>query len=602
MLTIDLRSRAAEKPRAKTVKPFARIVTGAKEPRMTETYRGWQTKAVEIATELLNSKGEDDMSVAAGVGSGKTLFACGVSEVAMAIGRVEQVIVVTINRRCQRQWAKRMRTMGIMLKKLNGNAGLRDGLPPDCIGYITTYAGMGKFPDLHAAFCGAKKTIVIFDEVHHINDDEKSMWGKAARDAFSTAEFRLCLSGTFFSSNGSPIPFARMIPVGDANNLFEYDPHVNYSYGESVADDICRRVIFKPFDGQIEYKREDDEAFRVSTFADEIDPKDTGLRLWAACQTVSERGTLNNMLDEMLFKANRQLMDLRAAGHERAAGLIVCNEKSQARMVKKVMETISGHKVVLVLDDEPGSDDAINTFEHGFSPWMVAVRMVTEGVDIPRLRVGVYLSNVVQKLTFIQFIGRMVRHFKGDERTAGDPSGEGYVFFPGDERLKEIVRTIEDEVNEAILLRQAAGGEGGGGGEGGTGRYQAGNVSGDERENIIAGDLYSAEEIETADKMRVQWPNLAEEQILEMVKFVRAARPQPQRSQQQSSVFDDDEDHDTIRKECQRAAQRLAAIRGLEFNDVHTAANRAVGIGNIHTATIEQLKAKRAWLREQFNV
>ena len=173
------------------------------------------------------------------------------------------------------------------------------------------------------------------------------------------------------------------------------------------------------------------------------------------------------MLAEMLFRAHRQLMDLRAAGHERAGGLIVCSEKFQARLVHDLIQRISGHKAVLVLEDEPGSDHAIDSFAHGFMPWMVAVKMVTEGVDIPRLRVGVYLANVVQPLTFIQFLGRVVRHFKGDEVQRGDPAGEGYLFFPGDERLKEVAVAIEQEVQAAIDLREKNERERGGGGGGG---------------------------------------------------------------------------------------------------------------------------------------
>ena len=472
MLIIGLRSRVVERLRAITAKPFAQTVTGAKESEMSEPYRQWQSDAIEIATNILNN-GEIDMSVAAGVGSGKTYFACGVSEIAKALGRAEQIIVVTINRRCQRQWFKKMKQLKIPLKLVKGNSDLEEGLPADVEGYITTYASMGSFHDLHAAFCGSKKTFVIFDEVHHLNDDEATKWGKAAKIAFDRAEFRLCLSGTFFSSNGAPIPFARMQPRAGANDIFEYNPHKSYSYGELVAEGICRRVCFKPFDGPIQYKREDDEQYRQSTFADQIEPKDVGLRIWAACQTKAVDGHPNGMLEDMLFRANRQLMDLRAVGHERAGGLIVCAEKLQARQVRDLIQRISGHKAVLVLNDEPGSDHAIDSFVHGFTPWMVAIRMVTEGVDIPRLRIGIYLSNVTQKLTFIQFLGRMVRHFKGDVFNKGDPAGEGYLYFPGDERLKETAAVIEREVQEAIDLREKREREGGGGnGGGGTGRIR----------------------------------------------------------------------------------------------------------------------------------
>jgi superfamily II DNA or RNA helicase len=609
MPIIGSRLRAVERPSAATVKPFAQIVICVKEPKMTsvevrpsDPFRRWQADAIKVAAQLLNST-ETNMSVAAGVGSGKTYFACAVSEIAIAVGRGDRIIVVTINRRCKRQWHKRMKLQGISLLLVNaGNGQLKEGLPPDVRGYITTYASIGSFPDLHGAYCGAAKTFVIFDEIHHLNDDEDTKWGKAARTAFDSASFRLCLSGTFFSSNGAPIPFARMKPVDGSNDVFEYDPHVTYSYGESVADGICRRVIFKPFDGLIEYKRDTETEFRRATFNDNIDPKDVGLRLWAACQTKSIKGQPNTMLEDMLFKANRQLMDLRAAGHERAGGIVFCSETGQARSVRDLLQRISGHRVPLVINDEPGSEDAIDAFAKGFGPWLVAIKMVTEGVDIPRLRVGVYLTNVAQELTYNQAFGRIVRHFKGNNLMKGDPDGEAYLYFPGDQRLVEISAKVEDEVERAIALREKQTRDGGGGGGGGTGAYQAGRVDGEETDNLVAGEAFSAEEIETAERLRKEWPNLADEQILNMIKFVRAARPKPEARQ---SAFDfgdaeeDEEDHDSLRRDCQQAARKLAMMRDLEFNDVHTAANRAVGINNINTATIEQLKAKRAWLREQ---
>lgn len=40
---------------------------------------------------------------------------------------------------------------------------------------------------------------------------------------------------------------------------------------------------------------------------------------------------------------------------------------------------------------------------------LINPRMVSEGVDIPRLRVGIYATNITKELTFRQIIGRVVR-------------------------------------------------------------------------------------------------------------------------------------------------------------------------------------------------
>ena len=114
--------------------------------------------------------------------------------------------------------------------------------------------------------------------------------------------------------------------------------------------------------------------------------------------------------------------------------------------------------------------------------------------------------------------------------------------FPGDERLRDIATEIEQEVVSAIDLREKQIREPGSGGGANGGRYQAGEVHGVERDNVVAGEMYSADEIDVAERLRMQWPNLVDEQIIDMVKFVRAAKGQP--DVQPRSPFDLDEDED----------------------------------------------------------
>ena len=87
---------------------------------------------------------------------------------------------------------------------------------------------------------------------------------------------------------------------------------------------------------------------------------------------------------------------------------------------------------------------------HGRDPWIVAVNMVSEGVDIPRLRVGVYATAAKTPLIFRQIIGRFVRTIQG--RPAGEHS---WVYLPGDPvlrvhagevetELRHVLRTVED--------------------------------------------------------------------------------------------------------------------------------------------------------------
>jgi hypothetical protein len=65
--------------------------------------------------------------------------------------------------------------------------------------------------------------------------------------------------------------------------------------------------------------------------------------------------------------------------------------------------------------------------------------MVSEGVDIPRLRVGVFATTTSTELFFRQAVGRFVRW------QMGRPSQKAYVYIPDDPRL----RTHAFEIAEA---------------------------------------------------------------------------------------------------------------------------------------------------------
>jgi hypothetical protein len=279
--------------------------------------------------------------------------------------------------------------------------------------------------------------------------------------------------------------------------------------------------------------------------------------------------------------------------------LIVCNDQAHARKIKTMMEELIGQPVILVISDEPGSDKALDAFANGYAPWLVSVKMVTEGVDIPRLRVGVHLTNTVQMLSFIQFLGRCVRLYTGDKikGVPADPLGEAYIFYPGDARLRAIATRIEEEIAAAIDLRDKKA-RTGGEQQPSRGFYQVGDVDGAEQDNVIAGENFSADEIDVVDQVRLKWPEFAEAPILDVIRFLRDAKPRDDQPRQ-TDDDDDDADHATLRKLCQKKVARLSNMTNADYNKIHAAANKAIGIFSVETATIAQLKAKLAWLQEQ---
>jgi hypothetical protein len=123
--------------------------------------------------------------------------------------------------------------------------------------------------------------------------------------------------------------------------------------------------------------------------------------------------------------------------------------QEHARAIAALMERRLGVKPAVVVSDLADASARINAFAQSIEPWIVAVHMVSEGVDIPRLRVGVFASNVVTDLYFRQFCGRFVRTIDG----LNDP--EAYVFVPDDMRLRDLAHAITVDVRHALVLRDA---------------------------------------------------------------------------------------------------------------------------------------------------
>jgi superfamily II DNA/RNA helicase len=96
----------------------------------------------------------------------------------------------------------------------------------------------------------------------------------------------------------------------------------------------------------------------------------------------------------------------------------------------------------VVVSDDPGSSNRIATFSAGTSRWLVAVRMVSEGVDVPRLAVGVYATSASTPLYFAQAIGRFVR-----SRRPGETAS---VFLPSVPSLLQLASELEAQRNHVL--------------------------------------------------------------------------------------------------------------------------------------------------------
>jgi superfamily II DNA or RNA helicase len=106
-----------------------------------------------------------------------------------------------------------------------------------------------------------------------------------------------------------------------------------------------------------------------------------------------------------------------------------------------LLEKIEGEKPILVHSQMPNPSSKIRAFRETDKRWLVSVAMVSEGVDIKRLRVLLYLPNAMTELAFRQAIGRVVRSAGNDDDT------RAYVVMPSFSTFETYARRVEDEMS-----------------------------------------------------------------------------------------------------------------------------------------------------------
>ncbi|MFD0890149.1 DEAD/DEAH box helicase, partial [Streptosporangium algeriense] len=125
-----------------------------------------------------------------------------------------------------------------------------------------------------------------------------------------------------------------------------------------------------------------------------------------------------------------------------AGGLVIATDHETARAYARHIRTITGEGATVVLSDDPDASKKIKQFSASQDRWLVAVRMVSEGVDIPRLAVGVYATSTSTPLFFAQAVGRFVRARKRGETAS--------VFLPSVPTLMGLAGEMEAERDHVL--------------------------------------------------------------------------------------------------------------------------------------------------------
>jgi len=382
--------------------------------------RTWQRRALV----RLGDWREGPFLISAAPGAGKTRPALEFANEMLSRRLLRRVVVLCPTTPLTRQWAAAAAALGVQLAPDAPGP----SPPRDFHGVAVTYARVASDPAAWAAHV-PHDTLVIVDEAHHLGED--LAWGTGFQRAFARAPRWLLLSGTPFRSDATPIPGVRY----DGEGLVI--PDVSYTYAAAVADGICRPVAFVTFDGTLSWRSGEDVI--ESSFETVLTAREAGRRYRTAISTELPDG-----LPRILREADAKLRALREEGHRDAGGLVVAADAIHARRLARLLAQTTGRAPIVVLHTEAQAARKLARFRTSREPWIVAVNMVSEGVDIPRLRVGVYASAAKTPLIFRQIVGRFVRTIPGR------PAEASWVYLPADQTLRTHASQVETELRHAL--------------------------------------------------------------------------------------------------------------------------------------------------------
>lgn len=560
--------------------------------------RAWQAEAIE----QYRAAAPRDFLAVATPGAGKTTFALRIAAELLASRVVRRVTVVAPTEHLKHQWADAAARVGIRIDPGFRNAQGRHGHGFD--GVAVTYAQVASRPALHAARTAAAPTLVVLDEVHHGGD--ALTWGDAVREAFDGATRRLALTGTPFRSDTAAIPFVRYEADGEGirRSMADY----SYGYEQALRDHVVRPVIFLSYGGSMRWRtRAGDE---VAARLGEATTKDVTAQAWRTALAPD-----GEWIGSVLAAADRRLTEVRRTVPD-AGAMVIATDQADARAYAGHLARLTGSSPTVVLSDDDGAGARIEEFSASDERWLVAVRMVSEGVDVPRLAVGVYATSAATPLFFAQAIGRFVRARKRGETAS--------VFLPNVPQLLALANSMEverdhaldrpvpdgDFVPEDALLADANREERASdevGADGVVGAFQALEAQASFDRVLFDGDEFGLEAAVGSDEELdfLGLPGLLDpDQVATLLRQRQAdqlrARRRDRAADATAVAETEHRRHATLRKELSQLVSAWARRSGQPHGAVHAELRRRCGGPEVALATADQIEARVSMLRDWF--
>jgi superfamily II DNA or RNA helicase len=385
--------------------------------------RVWQRECIEQAVSQYKA-GQPHFLCLATPGAGKTLMASILAKRLISENLIDLVVCITPSLIVSDDFRFELEKQ--LGKKLDGKLG--------SIGRCLTYQSMLLEDDWWSLF-NEHRVFVIFDEIHHCSGSDifnANAWGqKIISDIKGKATFTLALTGTPWRSDNVPIALSHYTGSG----LVQCD--YRYGLARAITDNVCRTPNITLIDNDRISITESGSIKSFSSFKTLLKESD------CSYQSLIESEAL---IEYMLKQADEKLNILRLSD-DRAGGLIVASSVSHAKSIHTVLTNRLGEKASIVTYLETNAVSLIKQFKASNTKWIISVGMISEGTNIPRLKVCCYLTRVKTELYFRQVLGRVLR-------TNGMNSDKGYFYMPSEPTLAEYAYRVNQDVPSVNIVNR----------------------------------------------------------------------------------------------------------------------------------------------------
>ncbi|MGB2256317.1 DEAD/DEAH box helicase [Spongiibacter marinus] len=295
-------------------------------------------------------------------------------------------------------------------------------------GRTLTYQAMLSINDSFWDLFRRQRVFAIFDEIHHCagqTPETANAWGERVISRVQgQAAYTLALTGTPWRSDAIPIALSNY--CRDNGQI-----HCDYKYGlaRAIADGVCRSPQLTIVDNDRITIQRGNALDRYTNFRE--------LLAESEC-TYQQLLETEALITYILQQANHTLTRIRATSPN-AGGLIVAASVSHAHFIADLLVRTCGENAAIATYREDDPLATIRRYKRNRDKWIISVGMISEGTNVPRLRVCCHLTRVKTELYFRQILGRILR--------ANGLSGEkGYLNMPAEPTLIEYAERLAEDI------------------------------------------------------------------------------------------------------------------------------------------------------------